>query len=198
MNLPWFSMLRILLRIWWHNITLRKNKIFLSQTNINGNKDCKIRCELGRIHSLETIKERRNAVVYRLNLCDNFWRVTFTVLSHSLNTSLSFAALSRPTRTVYNSCILHGRVAHRNQSPTFSLNYLIDVAMTNSRQRWNGTRGPTHSQRGSHFQQYLPDIIQEALKNMNWIICLQLFAVTFNRTVVNFVKRKYCFAKERF
>jgi len=33
---------------------------------------------------------------------------------------------------------------------------------------------------------------------MNGIICLQLFAVKFNGTVVNFVKRKYCFAKESF
>ena len=44
----------------------------------------------------------------------------------------------------------------------------------------------------------LPDIIQEALKNINGIICLRYFAVTFNVTVVHFVQRKYCFAKESF
>jgi len=72
-------------------------------------------------------------------------------LSLSQYISLSFATLCRLTPTVYNSYILHGRVAQRNQSPSVSLSYLLDVEMTKSRQRLNGTDVPTQSQPGSHF-----------------------------------------------
>jgi len=49
-----------------------------------------------------------------------------------------------------------------------------------------------------HFLQFLPEIIQEALKNIDWIYCLHYFAVTFNGTVVNFVQTVFSFAKESF
>jgi hypothetical protein len=36
------------------------------------------------------------------------------------------------------------------------------------------------------------------MKNFNGISCLQYFAVSFKGTVVNFVQKEFCFAKESF
>jgi len=56
---------------------------------INGNMDCEIRCALYVINSRETSKDRRNAMVYCLKSSDNFWRVSPSILPHSLSLSLT-------------------------------------------------------------------------------------------------------------
>jgi len=60
---------------------------------INGNMDCEIRCALYIINSIETSKDRRNAMVYRLKSSDNFWHVSPSILSHSHSLSLSLTLL---------------------------------------------------------------------------------------------------------
>jgi hypothetical protein len=57
-KVPLFSGLRSSRFIKCHNITLPKNIIFPNQPVINGNVDCKERCGLDRIHSLERSKRR--------------------------------------------------------------------------------------------------------------------------------------------
>ena len=143
MKVAWFSVLRISRCIKWHNITLTKNKIFIKHPMINGNMVCGVRCVLDRIHSLEESKDKRNAMVYHHNSWDSVWRsLLLFFLTHFLY--LCHAFLCRHNRAV-KTYILHGRVAHQTNSPTVSLNYLLDVTMMNSRRRWSEKGIPIQS-----------------------------------------------------
>ena len=63
--------------------------------------------------------------------------------------------------------------------------------------KWERSSYPVVTPVG-HFFQFLPKIIQEALKNINGNNFLQYFSVTFNGIVVNFVEKEFCFEKEIF
>jgi len=172
MKVPSFSMLISTRCVKWHNITLPKNKIFLNHPMINGNMLCKVRCVLDRIHTLERSKERRNAMVYRHNSSDSFWRsLLLLLLNHFL--SLCHAFLCRPTRAVKNVPAFFMVGLHiGTNSPAVSLNYLLDVAMMNSRIRWNEKGVPIQSYPQQHSLKFLLEIIQKAFKNINGISCL--------------------------
>jgi hypothetical protein len=88
-DLLWFLVLGISVCIKWHNITLPKNKIFINQTMIKGNVGYKDNCRLDGILSRRGCRDKGNVVVYRLNLSDNFWSVSFSILPHSHHLSLS-------------------------------------------------------------------------------------------------------------
>ena len=133
-HLRLFSVLRSSRCIKWHNRTLPKNKSFMKKPVMNGNVDCKVPWGLGRFHSLEMNKDRRNAVVYRLKAPWQFLTcVCLTILS-----------LSPPPSSL---CIgLHGtfkirtffkiRLHTGTSSSGVSLNYLLAVLMIKNKQRW--------------------------------------------------------------
>jgi hypothetical protein len=158
---------------------------------INGNTDCENRCGLDSILSLERSKDKRNTVFYRLKSSDNFWRVSLTLLS--LSFSLSHACLRRPLRVLQNSNILYGQFALRNQIPSCHCESLLAVAIMKSRQRKMREEFLPSFNLRQHLLKFLPERIQEALKSINGINCLQYFAVTFN---VNFFQIVYFFTKK--
>jgi hypothetical protein len=126
---------------------------------INGNVDCKERCGLDRIHSLERSKDGRKGVDYRFNLSYNFWLV-FLTNSLIISLCLSQDFLCRPTRTFYNLYILHGRVAHRNQFPNcqFELFFGCGKDEEQTALKWDRSCYPFATP-GGHFLLFLPEII---------------------------------------
>ena len=67
--------------------------------------------------------------------CQKISDVSLLLFSLTLTIYISlFATLCGLTLTVYNSYILHGRVAQRNQFPPVSLSYFLDVEIMKSRQ----------------------------------------------------------------
>jgi len=106
--------------------------------------DCKNNCRLDGNLSITRSRDRRNAVVHCINLSDNFWSVSLTILSHLLSLCLSplYVGQHGPFRILtFIMVLLHIRTS----TPAVSLNYLLAVTFIQGRQLWNKIGVPTQS-----------------------------------------------------